>query len=413
MNRHKKRKVSTSTALYGTGRGKGQLDLDDGIISSEDDNELNNNPSSYDESGSDSEDDSSSDADDDSGKRRTVEEVKLKLAKDYLSRVEAQVQEDDDDDEEEDNGGDDGMDKVGYQLQHERRANEGTLERELADEIGSLVDSAEIRQLRGHDLTPTCVALHKAGNIAYSGSKDNSVFQWDVEHEKRTSIILPLWKKSEAYHTSSCSSGEVLSIDASDDGRYLAVGGRDNLVRIFDVRSSNGSNAAPVTEFKGHKSAVTCVKFRTNSLQLFSGSEDRCIRHYSLDELAYVETLYGHQAAVMSIDCYRQERPISIGRDRTMRAWKIAEDSHLIYRGGSLVQPPDSLAVVKDNWFVTGHEDGLLSLWSTEKKKPAHLVQEAHGAGNGIASCNSVKGSDLLATGSKDGFVRFWKVGTI
>lgn len=95
-------------------------------------------------------------------------------------------------------------------------------------------------------------------------------------------------------------SGEVLALVNSDDGRYLAVGGRDVLVRIFDVRlmgkkSQEKVSFSLITSFKGHKCAVTSLAFRTRSLQLFSASEDRCIRHYNLDQMAYTETLYGHQ----------------------------------------------------------------------------------------------------------------------
>mmetsp|Transcript_3958 Transcript_3958/g.6046 ORF Transcript_3958/g.6046 Transcript_3958/m.6046 type:complete len:315 (+) Transcript_3958:260-1204(+) len=200
----------------------------------------------------------------------------------------------------------------------------------------------------------------------------------------------------------------------SDDGRYLATGGRDNLVHVFDIRASRSGTTTTsppvVAQFKGHKSPVTSLTFRTQSLQLFSGSQDRCIRHYNLDEMAYVETLYGHQSAVMGMDCYRKERPVSIGRDRTMRAWKISEDSHLIFRGGSRASSADCISCVRDNWFVTGHDDGLLSLWLTEKKKPVTTIENAHGFGCGISSCDTVKGSDLCATGSNDGFLRLWQL---
>jgi len=147
-----------------------------------------------------------------------------------------------------------------------------------------------------------------------------------------------------------------------------------------------------------------------------------------LEEMMYLETLYGHQFGVTGMDCHRKERPISVGRDRTARAWKLQEDTHLIFRGGARLSSADCLTVIKDDWFLTGHETGQLCLWMTEKKKAVTTIERAHGTattttstsveeetntdvvGNGIGSVCSLKGSDLVCTGSNDGYLRFWKV---
>ena len=132
--------------------------------------------------------------------------------------------------------------------------------------------------------------------------------------------------------------------------------------------------------------------------------------------MMYLETLYGHQFGVTDIDCHRKERPISVGRDRTARAWKIAEDTHLIFRGGAKVSSADCINVIKDDWYLTGHDDGHLGLWMTEKKKAVTNIELAHGAdGNvarGINSIATLKGSDLAVTGSYDGYIRLWKAMT-
>lgn len=209
--------------------------------------------------------------------------------------------------------------------------------------------------------------------------------------------------------------GEVLSVACSDDGRYAAVGRRDATVCIYDIRAANRASTSLVKTFVGHKGPITSLCFRTQSLQLFSGSDDRCIRHYSLNEMMYLETLYGHQFGVTGVDCHRKERPVSVGRDRTARAWKIAEDTHLIFRGGAKVASADCVRVIKEDWFLTGHEDGHLGLWMTEKKRAVATVDFAHGhhdgnVGRGINALASLRGSDLAVTGSCDGYLRLWKV---
>lgn len=74
------------------------------------------------------------------------------------------------------------------------------------------------------------------------------------------------------------------------------------------------------------------LAFRYGTHTLYSASFDRSIKLWSVDDRAYVDTLFGHQAEVLSIDALRQERVVSAGHDHTCRVWKIAEESQLIYR---------------------------------------------------------------------------------
>lgn len=51
--------------------------------------------------------------------------------------------------------------------------------------------------------------------------------------------------------------------------------------------------------------------------------------------MGYVETLFGHQDFVMSIDSLRGETAVTCGgRDRTVRYWKIIDETQLVFRGG-------------------------------------------------------------------------------
>lgn len=51
--------------------------------------------------------------------------------------------------------------------------------------------------------------------------------------------------------------------------------------------------------------------------------------------MGYVETLFGHQAPVLSLDALRGETAVSSGgRDKTVRYWKIPEETQLVFRGG-------------------------------------------------------------------------------
>jgi ribosomal RNA-processing protein 9 len=80
---------------------------------------------------------------------------------------------------------------------------------------------------------------------------------------------------------------------------------------------------------------LQALAFRKGSQQLYTASFDRTIKLFDLGVMGYVETLFGHQDRVLALDALRGETAVSVGgRDKTVRFWKIADESQLVFRGG-------------------------------------------------------------------------------
>lgn len=75
--------------------------------------------------------------------------------------------------------------------------------------------------------------------------------------------------------------------------------------------------------FPGHKGPVSCLAFRQGTSELFSGSFDRSVKIWNVEDRAYINTLFGHQSEVLSVDCLRKERVLTVGRDRTAHLFKV------------------------------------------------------------------------------------------
>lgn len=274
--------------------------------------------------------------------------------------------------------------------------------------VSNLFSSADVRIMRGHRLPPTCLALEEDDSTVYSASKDSSILRFDVETGARTlfNAGAQAHRKLTGLSVKKCPghNGEVSSMSLSSDGLYLATGGKDGTVRIWDTRSQQ-----QVEVFHEHRDAVSSVAFRRDSLALYSGSYDRTVNVYNIEQMAFVEPLYGHQSPVTALTALYQERAYSVGEDRTMRVWKVAQESQLLFRAPAQTISLDAIAALAPDTVITGSEDGTLSLWHTGKRRPCDNKRNAHGERNWISSVAALYPTDLVASGSCDGFVRFWQ----
>lgn len=98
------------------------------------------------------------------------------------------------------------------------------------------------------------------------------------------------------------------------------------------------------------------MAFRKDTHMLYSCSKDRSVKVWSLDEMTYVETVYGHQDGITAIDALTRDRAVtSGGRDSSIRIWKIPEESQLIYNHSGSI---DAVRLVNEENFISGGDDG-------------------------------------------------------
>ena len=175
-------------------------------------------------------------------------------------------------------------------LEHQGRA----FRREAATFAWRKLPSLQPRVLRGHTQSVTAVAMTR--EYVFSASKDGSIIQWNAAtgqrmHTFKRSVKSAKGSKSASKATFKASQEEghsdhVLCLAVSTDGRFLASGGRDCLVKVWSV-----GEARLLATFRQHRAPVTALAFRRGANTLFSGSADRSLKVWNIDDLGYVETL--------------------------------------------------------------------------------------------------------------------------
>ncbi|KAI0365017.1 WD40 repeat-like protein [Pilatotrama ljubarskyi] len=327
-----------------------------------------------------------------------------------------------------------------------------------------LTQPPSLRTKRGHRFSVTAAVASHDGRWLYSSGKEGSIVKWDMHSGRQVHVFhkCRVDKGKGKYRETADLKGhldEIWALAISPDGKYLASGGKDRRVGVWDVEKNEW-----VKGFGGHRDCISALAFRKAApslqtpTQLYSGSYDRTLKLFDLSTMGYVETLFGHQAPVLSIDALRAETAVSAGgRDKTVRFWKVPEETQLVFRGGGGSKWYDDLdgmdeedegartkpgkenakserfvegsiecvAMIDESTFVSGGDSGSISLWSTQKKKPVFTQAVAHGMDlsqvetedvavvrkpRWVTALASLRYSDLFASGSWDGEVRLWKL---
>jgi ribosomal RNA-processing protein 9 len=417
----------------------------------------------------------------------TAAEKRLRLAERYLENIRNEVEEEVGFDAEQID-----KDLIAERLKEDVAEGRGKIYRSIAEEL-DFEHASHVTGYSGLQKATTGCAVKLP--YAWTISKDLVVEKWEIADPEsyapdanRPSNVTPrrtpkrlFWKKGNKNkkgergylgHT-----GEIVSIAISDSGKYLATGDVHARLIIWDADTLN-----PRHLFTRHRDAVLSLSFRRGTEQLFSGGADRAVIVWSAPESAYVETLVGHQDRVIGVAGGLepgQETCVSVGaRDRTARLWRVVEENQLVFQGGGTARqkgmdklrqgrfgknmdgpekkndqangvqeedddPPiayaegsiDCVALLDAALFVTASDNGAISLWSSNRKKPLFTHALTHGRDPPLApeqmSANhdaatsfkpgprlpryvtalaTVPFADLILTASWDGWIRAWKI---
>jgi ribosomal RNA-processing protein 9 len=113
---------------------------------------------------------------------------------------------------------------------------------------------------------------------------------------------------------------------------------------------------------------------------LYTASFDRTVKLFDLSDsvMGYVETLFGHQDGIVCLDALRAETAVSAGSgDKTVRFWKIVQETQLVFRGGGRSRLREvldgSLGALEDggddDMLVDGEDTGSARKRRVDEKK--------------------------------------------
>lgn len=200
----------------------------------------------------------------------------------------------------------------------------------------------------------------------------------------------------------------VLCLSVSPDGKKIASGGCDRVVRVWDI-SGGIANAKLDQSIENHADWVLGVVLAPDNKHLLTCSRDKTAKVWDLAEKQSVLTFPDHQNGVFGVAVKPDSKVgFSAGLDKQVRMWNATGDGKQIKALGShgdeilkLIQHPTMPL------FVTTSADKTLKVWDANSGANSKTMSGMND--HVFAAAISPDGS-MVAAGAYDGEVKIWKV---
>jgi len=287
---------------------------------------------------------------------------------------------------------------------------------------------AEPLVLRGHGASIQAVAYDPKGGEMATATDNGTVWLWDVSSGEVSTMVGHI--------------GQVSSLDFSPDGQWLATGGLDRKIGLWNMFAIVGTNhVSEPSIFYNLEFGVTAVVFSQDGNQLVVGGDDNAVRILNVPKLLSAKaqsdpeeiiayTLRGHTDRISSVAISSDGHWLASGsRDGTARIWDVSavrSDDKSVDTAALIVvnedkEPITSVAFSPDGrWLVTGGGgwDTTARLWdiSTQMTEGSHIRDASrilHGHASAVTAVAFSADGQWLATGSRDTTARLWDATTI
>ena len=197
----------------------------------------------------------------------------------------------------------------------------------------------------------------------------------------------------------------VRGVSFSPDGRTLASGSGDSLIRLWDVRTGR-----ELQTLRGHRNWINNVSFSPDGQTLASASNDHTIRLWDVRTGRELQKFTNHTHYLIGVSFSPDGRTLasSGGGDLTVRLWDIVTGQHQVLTGHtdwvySVSFSPDGRTLASSD------ARGTIYLWDVRScVRLQTLTRHEAGIGSVSFSPNGL----TLASGSGDRTVRLWDAKT-
>jgi len=152
------------------------------------------------------------------------------------------------------------------------------------------------------------VALSSDGQCLATSSYNGKIHLWSVPDTRQTGVL-------------ETKGSFALTVDISNDRRFVASGHQNGGLYIFDIESERLRHSLPSLT-----APVRCARFSPGCRYLAACGDARVITLYEVETGEHIANLQGHQAWIMSLDwSYTGEYLLTGSFDGKTKVWSVEQ----------------------------------------------------------------------------------------
>ncbi|MDB6068838.1 MAG: pknB 12, partial [Verrucomicrobiales bacterium] len=251
---------------------------------------------------------------------------------------------------------------------------------------GNLLKTFEVKS----EMKADAMALHPDGNRLYGGFVTGKTVEWDVSTGQRGTVRFEDHRQP------------VSSLVVSPDGKWLASGSREGMVRLSETAAGK-----EVLMMTAHPDRILDMGFSGDGRWLATGSEDQTVGIRDMRDGRRLHEMPGHSASVHALAMSPDGRSFaSAGADQTVRFWDPAGGAERVLITGEVAEIQGLDYSPSGAWLVTASHYGTVKFWNVEdgKRVGTRGVMQKSGV-----SAVRFLSEDSIVTAGYDGTVRRWE----